>query len=643
MAKKWIEVFVPGRLCIVGEHSDWAAKYKSVNKNINKGYAIVTGIEEGIYAKATTSNKLIVKNLITKNSFECDMNYSKLKEFAKDGGYWSYVAGVSACIKKKFNVDGVEIIINKANLPVKKGLSSSAAICILVTRAFNELYNLNLSISDVMDIAYLGERITPSKCGRLDQACAYGKKPILMTFNGSKLEVKEIKVKNTLYFVFADLMAGKDTVKILKDLNNAYPFPKTEIDRKVHEALGVDNEKIVLECVKYIETGDVKKFGETMNNAQKNFDYKVSPASIEQLKSPILHKVLNDKYIKSLSYGGKGVGSQGDGSVQILAKDYKSQQLIKDYFKTKLKMDAYTLTIEPTEKEKLVKKAIIPVAGNGTRMFPITKCVKKAFLPIIDIDGIIKPVILSLIEELADAGIEEICLIIDKQDQPIYNKLFKKKLTNEMLSKLSPELLEYELKIKKIGKKIKYVYQKEKLGLGHAVSLCESFTNREPVLLVLGDQLYKSNTNISCTKQFLESYNDVNKLFVSAYEIPKKDVFKYGILCGTIKEDRNYFNVDKMIEKPNIDDAEQKYYTKSNGKKKYYAVFGEYILIPEVFEILKRNIKNNKKENGEFQITSVLDEVRSENGMIAFIPNGKMFDVGNTESYKNAFIEKCQK
>ena len=76
--------------------------------------------------------------------------------------------------------------------------------------------------------------------------------------------------------------------------------------------------------------------------------------------------------------------------------------------------------------------------------------------------------------------------------------------------------------------------------------------------------------------------------------------------------------------------------------KKYYAVFGEYILTEDVFKLLKENIKNNKKENGEFQITSVLDEVREKDGMIAFIPQGEMLDVGNVNAYKDTFIEKSK-
>lgn len=636
MKNNYIELFVPGRLCLVGEHSDWAGKYRSQNNNIEKGYAIVTGINEGIYAKVKTANKLIIKNNVNHTTFTCDMDYKKLSKVASLGEYYSYVAGVAATIIEQYNVGGLEVIITKSTLPEKKGLSSSAAICVLITRAFNKLYHLHLNTIGEMNLAYLGEIATPSRCGRLDQACAFGEKPILMVFDGEKIEIKKLKVKKTLYYVFADLNSHKDTIKILADLNRSYPYPESKIDLSVHKGLGEKNKDVVLKSIKYIESGDIENLGKMLTKAQNNFDKYVSIACKDELTSPILHKVLNDSYIKELSYGSKGVGSQGDGMVQILAKDYESQQKIKKYLDKKLHMTAYSLTIEPTKE---VRRAIIPVAGYGTRLFPETRCTNKSFLPVMD-NGILKPVILCLIEEIVDAGIEEVCLIIDREDQKDYDRLFKQKLPEEIISKLSPEMLNYEAKIRDMGKKIKYVYQEEKLGFGHAVSLCSDFANDEPVLLVLGDQLYKSFDNKSCTEQFLDSYTDPKKLAISVCEVALSEVYKYGILCGKLDKDCNTFDVNKMVEKPRPDICEEKYYTKVNREKKYFAVFGEYILTSEVFELLKREVKN-KKTNGEIGLTSVLDEVRERSGMVAFIPHGEMYDMGNTKGYVDTFINKA--
>lgn len=109
---------------------------------------------------------------------------------------------------------GAKIHITDMTLPLKSGLSSSAAICVLVCRAFNELYDLNLSTMGEMNIAYVGELRTASRCGRLDQACAFGVRPVLMKFDGEEIDVNRLNVKKNLYWVFADLNASKDTVKI---------------------------------------------------------------------------------------------------------------------------------------------------------------------------------------------------------------------------------------------------------------------------------------------------------------------------------------------------------------------------------------------------------------------------------------------
>ena len=639
MKKDKMDLFVPGRLCLLGEHSDWASNYRRVNEKIEKGYAIVTGIEQGIYASVTYSKKLIVEDLELNKNFESNMDYDSLIKIAKEGSYWSYVAGTAAVILKEYNVSGIKITITKTTIPVKKGLSSSAAICVLVARAFNNLYNLHLSTLDEMNLAYLGEIETPSRCGRLDQACAFGTRPVLITFDGDKIDVEDITVGDNFYFVFADLMAGKDTVKILNDLNKGYPFPTNNIEKNVEKCLGKINKENIFKAIELIKSGKVKEYGKLMIKAQNDFDNYVAPACLEELTSPVLHKVFDDKKVKELCYGYKGVGSQGDGTIQFLAKDEKSQKELIDYLEKVLKMDSYSLTLEKTN---CIKKAIIPLAGNGTRMYPITKVLKKAFLPIIDSDNIVKPAIMCLLEELYDAGIEEIGLVIDRDDVSTYDLFFKSELTPEVTQKLSKELLEYENKIRKIGKILTYIFQDEKLGFGHAIYMCKDFANNEDVLLVLGDQIYKSSNNKSCTFQLLEQYKKNNSLTISVSEIPLNNVFRYGILSGSVQSNNNYYKVDKMYEKPDIDYAKNNLYTTINNKKKYYSVFGEYIIKSEIFNMLEDNIKNKRTEKGEYELTSVLDKYRERKGMIAFIPDGITLDIGNVNSYKNTLIEMME-
>ena len=638
--EKSINLFVPGRLCLMGEHSDWAGLYKTINPNIVPGCAIVTGIEQGIYAKAVRAENFIIDYEIPQFkdfSFNCSMDYEKLKEIASNGSFFSYCAGVASYVKEHYNVGGVHITITKMDLPIKSGLSSSAAICVLIARAFNMLYNLNCNTMGEMLMAYCGEQRTLSRCGRLDQACAYGVKPIEMTFDGSEISVKPLTLKSKMYFVIADLKGHKDTVKILSSLNKSYPFAENDLDKNIQEALGSDNERFIKKAIEFIENGDIKAYGKLMIEYQENFDKKVAPACPSELTSPILHSILSDETLKEWIYGAKGVGSQGDGTVQILAKNKKCQNNIVEYLNKEKNLNAFTLTLSPSKK---LRKAVIPVAGFGTRLFPVTKCLKKDFLPIMDVDGVLKPVLLILLEQLIKAGIEEICLVIGENEKPLYDSFFKS-LSKEHYDKLPDEKKKCEDSIEALQNHIKYVFQNEKKGFGHAVYQTLNFAAKEPVLLLLGDMIYHTSSEKNCMEQIMEVYEKYEKPIISMHEVPKQDVVHYGIMSGSWDDtEQTVLKLSKIAEKPTIDYAEDFLSVSTKGKKEnYYAVFGQYVLTPEIYEQLGENIKNNLLEKGEFQLTTALEQVREKTGMLGFLVDGKSYDVGLPEKYIETITE----
>lgn len=618
----------------MGEHSDWAGLYRTINSSIVPGQAIVTGIEQGIYATVEKNEKFIVESNLKafkNSSFECEMDTEKLKQTAAEGGFFSYVAGVASYVNEYYKVKGIRIKVTKMDLPIKSGLSSSAAICVLVARAFNILYNLHCNTMGEMFIAYYGEQRTPSRCGRLDQACAYGVKPVSMVFDGNEISVRPIKIKKTLYFVISDLNSHKDTVKILADLNKCYPFAESDIEKKTQQALGEDNKNFIDTAVKYLEDGENEKYGELMVQYQKNFDEKVAPSCPSELKSPILHSLLEDKNLLPLIYGSKGVGSQGDGTIQFLAKDEECQKKIIEYLKKEKGLEGFPLTLKPQKK---ITKAIIPVAGFGTRLFPVTKCLKKDFFPVMDKDGILKPVLLILLEQLVNAGIEKICLVIGEEEQPLYDAFFGE-LSKEHYEKLPEEKKKYEDLLESLNTKVTYVYQKERKGFGHAVYQCKKFTNDEPVLLLLGDMIYHSNIDKNCMEQMIDAYEQTSLSVVSMHTVPKEDVVHYGIMTGRWENtNQNLLKITEMCEKPAVEYAEDYLAVKTKAcDENYYAVFGQYVLTKEVFDELESNIKNNKLERGEFQLTSALDQVREKYGLMGYVVDGTSYDVGLPEQY----------
>lgn len=635
-----IKLFVPGRLCLFGEHTDWAGHYRTMNADILPGASIVTGIEQGIYAEVEKSSIFELYSDAPEisnvwNDFSCRMNETELKSVAKSGSFFCYCAGVASYMLEWYKVGGVRIRITKMTLPMKSGLSSSAAICVLVARAFNQLYKLNLNTLGEMNIAYLGELRTSSRCGRLDQACAFGVKPNLMTFDGDEIEVKTLNVKKTLYWVFADLCAEKDTIRILSDLNKSYPFATTEAEQNLHKALGEWNHEIVDRAIRYMAEGNVQALGQLMTEAEEQFDKYIAPMS-PALWAPKLHEVLNDPNILPLVYGGKGVGSHGDGSVQFLARSAESQQKLIDYLNAQ-GMRAYALTLHPVHT---VRKAIIPVAGFGTRLYPATRNFKKDFFPIPCADGMVRPVILILLEELVKSGVEEICLVLgSKEERQLYKDFFEKPLSEEHLSKLNAEAQEYENRILDIGKRLRYVYQTEKRGFGHAVYQAADFAGNEPVLLMLGDTLYRSNTNKPCALQLIERYERYNQLLVSIHSVPLTEVSHYGILSGVWEDkERTVLNVSVMNEKPKASYAEEFLGVRnSEGQKEYYSVFGQYILTPDVFAQLASDIAQADAAGDvarEIELTAALDSVRQKSGMMGVRLNGYMYDMGNPNALR---------
>lgn len=631
-----MNLFVSGRLCLFGEHSDWAGYFTRTNSELTPGCAIVSGIEQGIYAYVEKSETFRFRTVLNDGTqtewIEYPLSVRTLKEIARKGEFFSYVAGVAAYMLEYYDVGGISIDCYKVTVPIKKGLSSSAAVCVMVARAFNIMYNLQISVRGEMEAAYRGEIFTPSRCGRLDQACAYGEKPVLMRFDGENLDVDRLSVGRDLYWVYADLKGKKDTKKILASLNACYPYAQNEIAENVQKALGPINQLIISETVEALKEGNAEKIGKLMYKAQHVFDTMVAPACPSELTSPKLHSIMHDPVVTGLALGVKGVGSQGDGTVQMICSGQADQEKLVKYLNENLHLEAYPFTIKTQHS---VRKAIIPLAGFGTRLFPATKVVDKAFMPVLDYDGIFKPTILVIIEELMKAGIEEIGLIIQPEQQEEYDRLFKKDMTIQHYRHLPKDKRDYNVKIQQMGMHITYIYQKEQLGFGHAVYQAKDFAGEDPVMMVLGDHIYHSNIAENCAAQMINAYEQSGMVTVSLDEVGLERVHHYGLLCGEfIDDNERMMQVESMVEKPTSDYASEYMAVKDKrGNKHYYCVFGQYILTPKVFTLLERNIRNYRDGGGEVELTSVLDEIRATEGMTAYLVDGNRFDTGIPEEY----------
>ena len=630
-----MKIFVPGSKCLFGYHSDWAGGYRRINAELEKGHTLITGTNQGIHAGVEPHPTALVLTSTTPDGerhgpYEIPMEPKALLEEAHRGGFWSYIAGVAYQILTPYPVRGLVINNYQTDMPIKKGLSSSAAICVLAARAFNRVYDLKLTIRGEMELAYQGEITTPSRCGRMDQGCAFGDRPVLMTFDGEHLDVTELQAPQDLYFVIVDLQAQKDTMEILARLNRSYPFAENKIEQDVQELLGPINKRVVHQAVEALRAGDAQRLGALMVEAQSFFDRYATPACPEELTAPILHRLLNYEPLKPHIWGGKGVGSQGDGTAQFIARSEADQQAVIEIIERDLNMPCLTLLLRTGPK---VRKAVIPAAGFGTRLFPATKAAKKELFPVIDRDGIAKPAILLIVEEALEAGIDEVIIIVQEHDLEAFQSFFTMQVPIENYNKLPRHFQEYAQRILEIGRRVSFSIQPTQEGFGHAVYCAREATNNEPFLLMLGDHLYRSGGEKSCARQLIEAYNKHGISVLGLRLTPEDQIANFGTVTGVWLEDGRLINVTEFAEKPTADYARNNLRVPGLPQDEYLTVFGQYIIKPQLFDYLEEHITNNVRERGEFQLTSVLDRLRQEDGFHGLIMDGHRFDIGLPEHY----------
>ncbi|HID42814.1 MAG TPA: UTP--glucose-1-phosphate uridylyltransferase GalU [Archaeoglobaceae archaeon] len=255
-----------------------------------------------------------------------------------------------------------------------------------------------------------------------------------------------------------------------------------------------------------------------------------------------------------------------------------------------------------------VKKAIIPAAGFGTRMLPITKAQPKEMVPVVH-----KPVIQYVVEEVYYSGIKDILIITGRGKRAIEDHfdrsdIPKKEKYTEELDRILDEV------------DIFFVRQKEQKGLGDAVRYAESFIDDEPFALLLGDTI----TFPPCTKELIKIYNRYKTSIVAVEEVPKEKVSLYGVVACKEIED-SIFLIHDLIEKPKRDEAP------SN-----LAILGRYILTPEIFDCIS---KTEPGKGNEIQLTDAMRILNKRERTYAYLFRGKRYDIGNKLDWLRANIE----
>ncbi|MFA5603962.1 MAG: UTP--glucose-1-phosphate uridylyltransferase [Bacilli bacterium] len=260
-----------------------------------------------------------------------------------------------------------------------------------------------------------------------------------------------------------------------------------------------------------------------------------------------------------------------------------------------------------------IRKAIIPIAGMGTRFLPITKSNAKEMLPIID-----KPIIHLIVEDAIKSGIEEILFITSSTKKTVEDYFdFNYELEARLEKSGKMEQLSMVKEITNMGN-FHFIRQGEPLGTAHAISLAKTFVGNEPFAVLYGDNLIKSMT--PALKQLIDTYEKYDCNVVGVQEVPKEEIYKYGIM--------DYYNSDslkikEMVEKPAIGTVEST-----------SASLGMYILKPEIFE----EIEKVEAKNGEYCLTDAMETLINKQDFYACILDGTWYDTGNQVGFLKANI-----
>jgi len=265
----------------------------------------------------------------------------------------------------------------------------------------------------------------------------------------------------------------------------------------------------------------------------------------------------------------------------------------------------------------VIKKAVIPAAGLGTRFLPATKSMPKEMLPIID-----KPIIQFVVEEAISSGIEDILIITGKGKQAIEDYFDASPgLENFLIQNRQYELLKDIQDISALAD-IHYIRQKEAKGLGDAILKAQRHIGSEPFAVLLGDDIVKST--VPCIKQLSTIFQKYDKTIIAVEEVPQQIVNRYGIIQGRKIEDSVYL-IEDIIEKPSIVDSP------SN-----IAAVGRYVLTPEIFDCIKTTLPG---KGNELQLTDSIKTLIHNDDAFAYAFAGIRYDAGDKLGYIKAIID----
>jgi UTP--glucose-1-phosphate uridylyltransferase len=283
-----------------------------------------------------------------------------------------------------------------------------------------------------------------------------------------------------------------------------------------------------------------------------------------------------------------------------------------------------------------VRKAVVPAAGLGTRHFPASHAVKKELFPVVGPDGIARALIHYHFLELLKAGIEQICVIV----QPGEDKAIRDYLQgpgDDYLSRLAkyPALLAEAKQMRELAERVTFAVQTVQEGYGHAVYQTKGFAGGEMVLLCLGDHLFRGKPVSPCQELAELAATCGGKSVSAVNRIGPAELKGYGTIAGKRRADQpRLIDVSRIIEKPDPETARRHLRVDALPEDVFLGWFGMHLLAPSIYDILEEMIRDNVRDNGEFQLTRAQEIQRQREGYLALeMTSSERFDFGVPDDF----------
>lgn len=277
-----------------------------------------------------------------------------------------------------------------------------------------------------------------------------------------------------------------------------------------------------------------------------------------------------------------------------------------------------------------ITKAVITAAGRGARQYPASDTVQKAMLPLVDRDGLTKPVLQIIAEEALESGIEEICVVTAPGDEAYYRRHFEAYALTLQSSFRGVEWAEKQAqRLAELERRVTFCVQSSPEGYGHAVWCAREFAGGSPFLLLLGDHLYISRSSLRCARQLLD-LAAAEKCAVSAVQATREHlIHQYGTLSGKRLPNRpDVWVIEEIIEKPTPTVAELRLQVPGLRAAHYLCFFGMHVLTPAIFDLLDDIVGRDVREAGQIQLTTALQRLAGQEKYLALETSGTRHNLG---------------